>query len=932
MSVFPPASGSLPSRLQVLNLRHYGLLAYWVIFKPSALHRYFYDADPELYPRLGWHKIVKSWRIGAYRSLYGMTAIAIATALSLLLVLVPMAFAYNLQGHTSGIAAIAVTPDQQLAISASTDRRIRSFVPNSDRTLKVWNLRRGTEKFTLQGHNKSVSTVTVTPDSRKAISGGYDTLVQAWDLQTGKRLYTINGHERWINDLAVTPDNKLALSASADGTLRVWDVESGEVLYVLEGHEDEINGVAVTPDGQRAISASRDRTLKVWDLTTGSLLQTLAGHEKSVNGVVVTSDNQGISASNDRTLKVWDLTTGSLLQTLAGHEDAVNLVAIASDNRVVSAAQDGTLKVWDLNTGEAIHTLMGHQGWISDLAIAQDRIISASSDHTLKVWDINTGQELYTLTGHQHRVQAVTAIPEEGMAISVSYDRFPQLWNLASGRPQVLMGATIQRDAIAFVLVTLAVLAAIATILAAMGCFAVSLAWFGVYGTLAIALILSFIACGIYTGIAVFIDRLVTHPSFRNFSEALLLSRSLLIAFGLIFGLLVNIGLNLANRKTLAAFWAVIFTICIAITASIVVASVIQRPANSLRAPVVRAWRTGIRVGFWFNLLVLAGSLRLPFYPVHLLLSAASYWRKRLHPIYWDETVVLPLPGTTQTVKTQLDRDPQHGLAFATQVAANPWQRPGVQRALIHHLHRTDAPLFWLHSLLNDSDLDRYCYAPVMPKDWRDFPSARLLLLGEIAGVSVTVHGGSNSRLSDKFVNGLTGWQRIRKNTPLTQFAGVLYGLLQEDLPQSQLLGSDRLYPLLEAYPGGVEIHQSFDLMAKFLSYRDLDGIASAVDLVGLEAFVTLLKEPDLAIRPQTIGALKCLSEVAAQVARAQASPDSELQGMALTQGLAMLTFVRSQVISTVTAPDSTLLLRIIDQWQEIIAPHVAQPLNNRES
>ncbi len=900
------------------------MLAYWVIFQPSALHRYFYDADPELYPRLGWRKIVRSWRISAYRSLYKMTAIAIATALILLLLLVPMAFAYNLQGHTSGIAAIAVTPDRQLAVSASTDRRIRSFVPNSDRSLKVWNLSRGTEKFTLRGHRKSVSTLAVTPDSRKAISGGYDTVVRVWDLQTGKGLYTIGGHERWINDLAVTPDNQLALSASGDRTLRVWEVESGEELYVLEGHGNEINGVAVTPDSQKAISASRDRTLKVWDLTTGTLLNTLTGHAKSVNEVVITPDNRRvISASNDRTLKVWDVQTGELLRTLTGHADAVNLVAIAPENRLVSASQDGTLIVWDLNTGEALHTLTGHQGWISDLAIAQNQAISASSDHTLRVWDINSGEELYTLRGHQNRIHGLTAIPEQNLAISASYERFPQLWNLASGRPQVLMGATLQRDAIGVGLAIVGVLAAIATILAAVCSFAVALAWFGVYGTVAIALILSFLACGVYTGIAVFIDRLVTHPSFRNFSEALLLSRSLLIIFGLAFGLLLNIGFNLANRKTLALFGSVIFTACIAITASIVVASVIQRPANSLRAPVVRAWRTGIQVGFWFNLLVLAGSLRLPFYPVHLLLSLLSYWRRRLHPIFWDETVVLPLPGTTQKVKTQLDRDPQHGLAFAAQVAANPWQRSAVQRALIYHLHRTDAPLFWLNSLLYDSDLDRYCYAPIMPKDWRDFPSARLLLLGEMAGVSMTVNGGNNSRLSDLVAVGLTRWQKIRKNTPLTQFTGVLYRLLQQDLPPFQLFGPDRLYPLLEAYPGGVEIHKSFDLMAKFLSYRDLDGIASAVDLVGLEEFVTLLKDPDLAIRSQTIIVLQDLSKIAAQVAQAQAAPDSESQAIALTQALAFLTQARSQVMATVSAPDSTLLLRIIDQWQQIIASHV---------
>jgi WD40 repeat protein len=922
VKVFPSYSGSLPSRLNAFNWRHYFLLGYWVCFCPSALHRYLYDADPDLYPRLGWDKIVKSFRVGAYRSLYAMTAIALAGAIAAFAILVPLALTYNLQGHTSGITAVAVTPDARSCISAGSDRRIKSFIPNSDRTLKVWNLDNGRERFTLARHNRSVATVAVTPDSRKAISGGYDTIVWVWDLQTGKALYSIGGHERWISDLAVAADNTLAVSASGDGTLRVWEVESGEERFVLRGHQDAINAVAIAPDSRTAVSASSDRTLKVWDLENGTELLTLTGHQASVNAVAITADNRRIiSASSDRTLKVWDLSSGQLLQTLSGHGDAVTLLALTADGRAISGSKDNTLKIWNLDQGRELHTFSGHRGWISDLAIADNRLISASSDHTLKVWDLDSGRELNTLSGHGSFVQAVAAIPQQAAAISVSYERFPKRWNLASGRPQWLVGATIQRSTLVAAIVALGILELLGAIAFALGSFAIGLAWFGLYGSVAVALLFSFAASGIYTGVAVFIDRLVTHPSFRAFSEALLLSQSLLIVFGLLFGLLLNIGFNLANRKTLAVFGGVILTIAIAIAASVVVASVIQRPANSLRAPMTIAWRTVIQVGFWFNLLVFAGSLRLPFYPFHFLLALYSRYNRQWHPVQWDETVVLPLPRATQFVGQQLSL---RRFDRAARIAANPFQRAAVQRALMRDLHSTDAPLFWLDRLLADPDLDRYCYAPVMPRDWRDLPSSRHLLLAEIAGETLTPQFSPSPDWRDRFSTWLTAWQRCRQTTPLTRFAGVLYQLLRDKTADLQSLAPEQLYSLLEAYPGGVEIHHSFDLMAEFLSYRDLSQIASAVDIVGLEPFTTLLNDPDIALRPMTLAALQTLSEVAACVAKAEAAPVAELRAIALSEALAQLADARSPIFSSVTAPDSTLLLRIIDQWQQILMPHLA--------
>jgi DNA-binding beta-propeller fold protein YncE len=256
---------------------------------------------------------------------------------------------------------------------------------------------------TLEGHSSFVNGVVVSPDGRCAVSASDDYTLKVWDLEIGRELSTLVG--QWqVNGVAVSPDGRRAVTASSDKTLKVLDLETGLELRRLEGHSREVNGVAVSPDGRRAVSASRDKTLKVWDLENGRELRTLKGHSDWVNGVAVSLDGRcAVSASSDKTLKVWDLETGRRLRTLKRHSAWVRGVELSPDGRrAVSASDDNTLKVWDLETGRELHTLKGHSSGVNGVAVTPDgrRAVSASHDRTVKVWDLETGRELRTLEGH----------------------------------------------------------------------------------------------------------------------------------------------------------------------------------------------------------------------------------------------------------------------------------------------------------------------------------------------------------------------------------------------------------------------------------------------------------------------------------------------------------------------------------------------------
>ncbi|MCG8418135.1 MAG: protein kinase [Proteobacteria bacterium] len=330
------------------------------------------------------------------------------------------------RGHSDWVSDVALSSDGKLAVSTSDDG-----------TLRVWNLDTGDLRYTLDGHLGAVNAVAITRDGNRAVSASWDRTLRVWDLWSGSQLNMLVGHSDPINDVAVTPDGKWAISASEDRTLIVWDLQTGSQVVSLIGHSDTVNAVAITPDGKRAISASSDRTVKLWDLATATVLRTLSGHSLFVTAVAVTSDGRHlVSASEDHTLILWELDTGRELRVLTGHSGGIQAVAVTPDgSRAVSAAADRTLKVWDLQSGAAQTRPAGHSLFVTAVDITPNgaRAVSASGDRKIKVWDVQKGSELRTLSGHSGWIQAVTMTPDGRRAVSASADKTLILWDLDTG-------------------------------------------------------------------------------------------------------------------------------------------------------------------------------------------------------------------------------------------------------------------------------------------------------------------------------------------------------------------------------------------------------------------------------------------------------------------------------------------------------------------
>ncbi len=326
----------------------------------------------------------------------------------------------TLRGHGGSVTSIAISPDGKRIVSGSYDE-----------TIKVWDAAIRAEAVTLSHHNCAVS-IAFSPDSKSIISGGTDRTIKVWDSATGAELMTLRGHDNTVDSVNISPDGKRIISGSGDNTIKVWDSATGAELMTLLGHDDTVWSVAFSPDGKRIISGSKDSTIKVWDSVSGDELTTLRGHKERVKSVAFGPDGKRIvSGSDDKTIKIWDAATGTELMTLRGHSNSVWSAAFSPDGkRIVSGSSDKTVKLWDAANGAELMTLRGHRNWVIPVAFSPDgkRIISGSGDNTIKVWDSATGDELMTFVFKDPSSIAFSPDGKTIAAGSWDYDNNIKLW------------------------------------------------------------------------------------------------------------------------------------------------------------------------------------------------------------------------------------------------------------------------------------------------------------------------------------------------------------------------------------------------------------------------------------------------------------------------------------------------------------------------
>ncbi|MFY0570488.1 WD40 repeat domain-containing serine/threonine protein kinase [Archangium lansingense] len=333
-------------------------------------------------------------------------------------------FARVLRGHTQHVNDISFTADGRYLVSASDDR-----------TLRVWEPETGREHLFLRGHSDEVWRVRMLPNGQGFISSDKDGVLRQWSLtaKDGKVFATLPGP---VSALTVGCQGRCLLAATqTDDVLHRWDLATGE-RHTFHTGVQGIEELVASPHGAWVfVRGHRNATSAMGDAETGSFqvlkeaLPTVGGF--SADGRLFTVDTRG-------ELHTWRPGTakGELLARNLGIGTA--LAFVPGTPWVAIGTQEGAIRLHNSATGQT-RELHRHEGLVNSLDVTSDGryLASASADRTAILWELATG-ESRMLRGPRQQAHLVQFSPDDRRLAVASFTGQMRVFSMETKLHRVL--------------------------------------------------------------------------------------------------------------------------------------------------------------------------------------------------------------------------------------------------------------------------------------------------------------------------------------------------------------------------------------------------------------------------------------------------------------------------------------------------------------
>lgn len=147
-------------------------------------------------------------------------------------------------------------------------------VASNDNSVRLYNLNDYTFIQQIEAHTMGVGAVAISPDGETVITGSRDAHLKVWDTVSWICKKDITAHLFAIYHIAFHPTLPYFATCSRDKTIKIWRTSDYSLLKNLSidkdinGHRLSVNQICWSANGENLISVSDDKLVKLWKWNT----------------------------------------------------------------------------------------------------------------------------------------------------------------------------------------------------------------------------------------------------------------------------------------------------------------------------------------------------------------------------------------------------------------------------------------------------------------------------------------------------------------------------------------------------------------------------------------------------------------------------------------------------------------------------------------
>jgi WD40 repeat protein len=296
------------------------------------------------------------------------------------------------------------------------------------------------------GHLSLATSAIFSPDSRRLLTTGTDSVALLWDATTGTTVGQPLQHDSWVMSAAFRPDGAQVATVDHEGRVRLWDAASGAAAKIAID-ATSIDRVSYSRDGARLLGAGGDKRLHVWDVASGSPVAEIELESGMMDSAITGDGARVATASADGLARIWDIRPA--MRVLQVVDRAFDAAFSPDGSRIATTGLDGLLRLWTAS-GKLVAQTRPHNLGAAEIVFDRSgaQIAAIALDGTVEVGDAASatlrvfhGQWGRNPTGAPDSPSVIGHLPPRG-AFSPDGRRFATpsavahqagIWDVASG-------------------------------------------------------------------------------------------------------------------------------------------------------------------------------------------------------------------------------------------------------------------------------------------------------------------------------------------------------------------------------------------------------------------------------------------------------------------------------------------------------------------